>query len=234
MVAYALTGKPEYLAVIFTTADYFLGGNPLNMTWVTGLGQRCPREVLNLDAWALEYREFQPGIVPYGPSTQDFMASNSVYAAFWAYDRLYPGKDAWPLAEMWCDNRYAVASGEYTVSQTIAPAAATYAYLCSATRHSTPNRSPSIHISAARDSAGVNQIVSLYGVTTDPDGWITRVDYFADKRFIGRATTEPFGLDWQPSTPGEYDLEAQAYDYRGAKSYSNPVRIWIVSAASRE
>ncbi|HOW64562.1 MAG TPA: glycoside hydrolase family 9 protein [Verrucomicrobiota bacterium] len=232
MLAHALTGKPDYLAAVFTTADFFLGGNPLNMTWVTGLGQRCPREVLNLDAWALEYRDFQPGIVPYGPSTQDFMHPNSVYAAFWAYDRLYPAKDSWPLAEMWCDNRYAVASGEYTVWQNIAPAAATYAYLCAATRHGSPNGPPSIQISSNPGPVQPRHTVTLRVEAKDPDGWIQRVDYYANKRMIGHATEPPFSCDWQPTAEGEFTIEARARDNHGARSYSQPVRIRVQATAA--
>ena len=32
----------RYLAAIYTTCDYILGGNAINMTWVTGLGPRHP------------------------------------------------------------------------------------------------------------------------------------------------------------------------------------------------
>jgi hypothetical protein len=232
MLAHALTGRPEYLAAVFTTADYFLGGNPLNMTWVTGLGQRSPREVLNLDAWALEYRDFQPGIVPYGPSTQDFMRPNSVYAAFWAYDRLYPTRDSWPLAEMWCENRYAVASGEYTVWQNIAPAAATYAYLCAAIQHGSPNGPPSIRMSSNPGPVQPWQIVALRVEAKDPDGWIQRVDYYANKRMIGHATEPPFSCDWQPHAEGEFTIEAQARDNHGARSYSQPLQIRVYATAA--
>ena len=155
------------------------------------------------------------------------MAPNSVYAAFWAYDRLYPGKDAWPLAEMWCNNRYAVASAEYTVSQTIALAAATYAYLCSSAKHTSPNRSPSLRISTAEAAYRTNQLVSLRAEAADPDGWIQRVDYFADQRFIGRTTVPPFTLSWQPGRIGEYRVEAEVHDNRGAKASSEPITVVV-------
>src|SRR5262249_38273464 len=35
----------RYLSTLFTTCDYFLGCNALNMTWATGLGPRHPVHV---------------------------------------------------------------------------------------------------------------------------------------------------------------------------------------------
>ncbi len=56
-VAYTLVRHDEpakakgYLGVLYTTCDYFLGCNSLNMTWVTGLGPRHPNHVFHMDAW---------------------------------------------------------------------------------------------------------------------------------------------------------------------------------------
>ena len=46
----AAPAKTEnYMAGIFTTADYFLGCNPMNMTWITHVGVRYPERVMHLD-----------------------------------------------------------------------------------------------------------------------------------------------------------------------------------------
>ena len=38
---------------IYTTADYMLGTNPLNMTMITGLGERYPEQIFHMDMWYL-------------------------------------------------------------------------------------------------------------------------------------------------------------------------------------
>jgi hypothetical protein len=55
MVAHRLSRDPKFLAPQYTTCDYMLGGNPLNMTWMTGLGR------------ALAARGVPPGL----PARQD-------------------------------------------------------------------------------------------------------------------------------------------------------------------
>jgi hypothetical protein len=112
MVAYSVTGISEYLAAVFTTADYFLGGNALNMTWVTGLGQ-----LVSLSAEAIARNE-----------------------------------------------------------------------------------------------------------------WIQRVDFFVNRRLIGRATSAPFTCDWRPEVQGDFKVRAQAFDNRGAKATSTIVQITVKPA----
>src|SRR4028118_475559 len=57
----------QYLGALYTTCDYFLGTNALNMTWVTGLGPRHPVHVFHMDAWYNGKGRMHPGIIPYGP-----------------------------------------------------------------------------------------------------------------------------------------------------------------------
>ncbi|MEM7656235.1 MAG: glycoside hydrolase family 9 protein, partial [Bacteroidota bacterium] len=57
----------QYRDALFSTADYFLGNNSLNQTWITGLGERSPADVFCLDSWYLGGDEPRYGIVPYGP-----------------------------------------------------------------------------------------------------------------------------------------------------------------------
>jgi endoglucanase len=61
----------KYRSSLYTTADYFLGTNSLNMTWTTGLGARRPERVFHLDAWYNGKSGPHPGIVPYGPWRKD-------------------------------------------------------------------------------------------------------------------------------------------------------------------
>jgi hypothetical protein len=135
-VGYALTWSDDparakrYLGALYTTCDYFLGGNSLNMTWVTGLGPRYPSQVFHMDAWYNGKEGPHPGIIPYGPWRKERDSGQGPWDAAWAYSTLYPGIDAWPGNERWFSNRCAPLTSEFTIHQNIAPAAALFGILC--------------------------------------------------------------------------------------------------------
>ncbi len=126
----------NYLANIYTTSDYFLGTNPLNTVWATGLGERHPDEVFHLDSWyngldtqADEVQtEFYPGLVPYGPWINDGKAFGP-WDNDWAGKTTFPAYETWPSHERWYDQRTAPLTAEFTVHQNTAPAAVTYGFL---------------------------------------------------------------------------------------------------------
>jgi endoglucanase len=135
-VGWALTKKTDpqkaaqYLAACYTTCDYFLGGNSLNMTWVTGLGPRHPNHVFHMDAWYNGKGEFHPGIIPYGPWRKQTDLGAGPWDQDWPNQTLYPSIDEWPGNERWYDNRCAPMTGEFTIHQNLAPAAAVFGFLC--------------------------------------------------------------------------------------------------------
>ena len=126
----------NYLTNIYTTSDYFLGTNPLNTVWATGLGERHPNEVFHLDSWyngldteADEVQtEFYPGIVPYGPWINDGKAFGP-WDHDWAGKTTYPAYETWPGHERWYNQRTAPTIAEFTIHQNTAPAAVTYGFL---------------------------------------------------------------------------------------------------------
>jgi hypothetical protein len=50
-VAYQLAAKPEYLETIVANFNYEAGANPLNMTFITGIGAKRQREIVSQYAW---------------------------------------------------------------------------------------------------------------------------------------------------------------------------------------
>ena len=84
----------EILAVSYTTADYFLGNNPLNMTWITGLGERSPTAAFCMDDFYTG-PELRPGMTPYGPwrFADDWVPQRMAVSAWWAWDTTYPSID---------------------------------------------------------------------------------------------------------------------------------------------
>jgi len=135
-VGHALAGKEDpararrYLSVLYTTCDYFLGCNALNMTWVTGLGPRHPMQVFHMDAWYNGKGAFHPGIIPYGPWRKEKALGQGPWDAAWPHETVHPAIDEWPGNERWFENRCAPLTGEFTIHQNTAPAAALFGLLC--------------------------------------------------------------------------------------------------------
>lgn len=126
------TEKAEtYRAGLYSTADYFLGNNPLNMSWIVGVGERYPEEIFNLDSWYIDTDKPRYGIVPYGPwdANRGFNQLGP-WNHLWAFEYIYPKEwEAWPGHERWFEQRTAPLTNEYTVHQNLAPSIFVYGYL---------------------------------------------------------------------------------------------------------
>ncbi|MDX2185966.1 MAG: glycoside hydrolase family 9 protein [Opitutaceae bacterium] len=120
-----------FRAAVHTTADYYLGANPLNMVWVSGVGPTNPVHVFHMDAWYNGKPTIHPGLIPYGPWTKVDARTDDATQRGWAYQTLYPADiNVWPGAEQWFDQRSCPLTNEFTIHQNIGPAAAVYAWLC--------------------------------------------------------------------------------------------------------
>jgi len=80
--------------------------------------------------------------------------------------------------------------------------------------------------------------ITLEAEVTDPDGYSTHVDFFANDRKIGESDiaffvqpppgqTITFSFDWVGALPGLYSLRAVATDNLGALGFSEPVHIAV-------
>lgn len=124
LVAAAIaTGREDYRAGAFLANDYHCGCNPDGMTLTSGLGSVYPVRFLSLQSVADGVPEYVAGITPYrwtyGVGENDYRAVHSAEEV-----------DAWPI---WrrrpAIEALHVPSGEYTVWETIGPAAAVTAWL---------------------------------------------------------------------------------------------------------
>jgi endoglucanase len=120
----------QYRKGLVTTADYFLGTNPLNMVWITGVGPRSVPEVFHMDAWYNGKGEYHPGLIPYGIWYKQQEFGEGPWSQFWPYKSIYPAKiEDWPGAEQYFSNRCSPMGSEFTIHQNIGPAAAIYGIL---------------------------------------------------------------------------------------------------------
>ncbi len=69
--------------------------------------------------------------------------------------------------------------------------------------------------------------VTVTAASSDPDGAVTSVEFFANGASIGTSTTSPHALTWSNVAAGSYTLTAVATDNQGATSTSAPVAITV-------
>ena len=214
----------SFLSVIQTTADYFLGTNPLNTTWITGLGIKRPERVFHMDSWYNGKEEMAPGITPYGPwRDESYFTGQGPWDVAWSYRSIYPSNvDFWPGHERWFGNSTCPLSAEFTVHQNTILNAAVYGFLVGAANPDfMPNQKPVIE-NFEVNSAGVDSL-NLKVTISDPDGIYTihKVEFYNDWHKIGESKSAPYSLIYGKEPGTAIKLKAKVIDELGAYSYSD-------------
>ena len=122
VAAHKLTGKEEYLTGAYLANDYHNGANPLGRSMTSGLGKVYPVAFLDLVSYTGKFKEFVPGITPYG---------NTFGLDRNAVKMVYQGNaEKLPIFRRYVNLEFlSVPSSEYSVWETIGPAAAVSGYL---------------------------------------------------------------------------------------------------------
>lgn len=107
-------------------------------------------------------------------------------------------------------------------------------------RDSEPNQPP--HVAITRPVSGTefppDTALEIVAETRDPDGYVRKVEFFADGRKIGESSVEfirppdpgqpqTFTFVWRQPTPGRHALIARATDDAGDMATSAPVEIKV-------
>ena len=223
----------NYWAGLFTTADYFLGCNPLNMAYVTHLGVRYPERVMHLDSWYSETGEIIPGITPYGPWKDDGATpATGPWDIHWPYKTLYPeGINNWPGHERWFNNYTTPANAEFTVHQNTILSAVVYGYLCDVPDGSfEPNKKPTIGIISPEHESGISGDININVSVSDPNGEddIAWVEFYNDWHKIGQSNESPYNFTWKKPPYGTVQLSAKVVDKSGFSNKSETVQITTI------
>lgn len=119
--------RQRYLDALSLAADYVLGGNPLGMTFVTGLGSRRPQNPLHLDSlvWVQRGQGPVPGIPVYGPVME--LPRADYYEA--GREAFTPPFERHPLMLRYGDIQTFVVTNEFGVWDCMAPLAEMFAVL---------------------------------------------------------------------------------------------------------
>jgi len=88
------------------------------------------------------------------------------------------------------------------------------------------NQDPTISVTAS--SNGPNS-VSISVNASDPDGSITKVEYYDGTTKIGESTSSPYTFTWSNAPAGSHAITAVAIDDKGGKTTSNPITITVAN-----
>ncbi len=125
MFVHQVTGEQKYLDAIKLAADFHNGCNPQGTTLTSGLGEVYPVVFLDLPSYVDGLTEYVPGITPY---RWTYALPKRAIEMVWGGDRDRAIK--WPIWRRWGNlENQTVAASEYTVWETIAPAASVMGYL---------------------------------------------------------------------------------------------------------
>jgi hypothetical protein len=97
-----------------------------------------------------------------------------------------------------------------------------------------PNLPPTVGIASPADGAKITlgQSFILTASANDPDGTVSKVDYYANGVPIGTQGTPPYTLSWTPSAVGSYALTAVATDNRLATGTSAAIDVTVDPAVA--
>ena len=92
------------------------------------------------------------------------------------------------------------------------------------------NRSPTVNITAPSENASFDApaMITISANAHDPDGSVSRVDFFEGTTLLGSDNSAPFSFAWSNISAGTYTLTARATDNNGATAVSSPVTIIVI------
>jgi hypothetical protein len=91
------------------------------------------------------------------------------------------------------------------------------------------NAPPTVTIISPKNNATVYRVLgtTIDANASDPDGAITKVEFYAGSTLLGTDTSAPYSLFWKPTSRGNVALTAKAYDDDGAVTTGAPVTVRV-------
>lgn len=93
---------------------------------------------------------------------------------------------------------------------------------------SSGNQPPVVSITSptTNQSFQVNSVITITASASDPDGTVSKIEFYQGATFLGQKTSAPWTITFTPSTTGTYSLTAKAFDN------GSPVLSTVSSAVS--
>ena len=85
------------------------------------------------------------------------------------------------------------------------------------------NQPPTVSLTspAAGTSLAAPATITVSASAADPDGTISRVNFWAGGTLLGTDTTMPYTMTWSGVGPGSYTIKAEAFDNAGARAVAS-------------
>ncbi len=93
---------------------------------------------------------------------------------------------------------------------------------------------PTVNLTAPTNNANftAGTPISLTATASDPDGTVSKIEFFQGTTLLGSDATAPYQFTWTNATPGNYNLKAVATDNSGLTGTSSVVAITVVAAST--
>jgi len=97
------------------------------------------------------------------------------------------------------------------------------------------NRAPTVTLTAPANGATLTApaTVTLSATASDPDGTISKVEFYNGTTLLNTDTTSSYSYSWSSVAAGTYTVKAVAYDNSGASASSSTATITVNSATNQ-
>ena len=124
-----------------------------------------------------------------------------------------------------------VGAGTYSLTAVAydAAGAKTTSSAVSVTVSGTTNKPPTVSLTSPTSGASFTApaTISLTASASDPEGKMSKVEFYSGSTLLGTDTTSPYTFGWTSVAAGTYSLTAVAYDTAGAKTTSSAVSVTV-------
>jgi len=88
---------------------------------------------------------------------------------------------------------------------------------------------PVVNLTAPVDAAVLanSKAITVSANASDPDGTVSKVEFYAGTTLIGTDNTSPYSISWTPTTAGAYSITAKVTDNAGNVTTSSAVSISV-------
>lgn len=93
-----------------------------------------------------------------------------------------------------------------------------------------PNQTPTVAITAPSNNSTIpSGNINITANASDPDGSISKVEFFNGNTKLGEDNTSPYSFTWNNVQSGSYTITARVTDNQGAAATSSPINITVNS-----
>lgn len=227
---FRLTGDSTYLDGVGEMANYSLGQNPLNRSYITGLGFNPPTCTRNHDTYNpfKEGKGTIPGITVYGPvyepASSRSRVSKEVYPTWYDLGQQRRYSDGWEFLR----------ANEYTVNETISQNNCMFGFLSSIGGGGLAVR-PDAPVNLAATAISENEIEISWEYESN-NALYFRIERKEGENFIFMATAGPDERSYNDkglsSASTEYTYHISAYNQGGFSRYSDQASAITLQVSS--